>query len=98
MDLFGIDANSEIPPPFLFTFQSICSDEHLLSIARDLVSQTNLPDGNLQRLIRRTFAALTKDGLLSLYDEAEDLYLLLSCNRVLEPYLKRAKGLDDGGL
>lgn len=97
MDLFGIDASSEIPPPFLFTFQSICSDEHLLSIARGLVSQTNLPEGNLQRLIRRTFAAMTKDGLLSLYDEAEDLYLLLSCNRVLVPYLKRSRGIDDGG-
>jgi hypothetical protein len=96
MDLFGAEANS-IPPPILFTFQSICNDDHLSSIARNVVSSTNFPDGNLHRLLRRTFAAMTKDGLLSLYDPAEDLYLLVSCKRVLEPYLKRSKGMDDGG-
>ena len=96
MDLYGAEANS-MPPPFLFTFQSICSDARLSSIARSLVSSTNLPDANMQRLFQKTFAALSKDGLLSLYDPAEDLYLLVSCNRVLEPFLKRSKGMDDGG-
>jgi hypothetical protein len=96
MDLYGAEANS-MPPPFLFTFQSICSDERLSSIARSLVSTTNLPETNLQRLIRRTFAAMTKEGLLSLYDPEQDLYLLVSCGRVLEPFLKRSKGMDDGG-
>ena len=96
MDLYGAEVNS-MPPPFLFTFQSICSDDRLSSIAQSLVSKTNLPDANFQRLLRRTFAAMTKDGLLSLYDPAEDLYLLVSCSRLLEPFLKRSKGMDDGG-
>mmetsp|Transcript_1987 Transcript_1987/g.4355 ORF Transcript_1987/g.4355 Transcript_1987/m.4355 type:complete len:464 (+) Transcript_1987:41-1432(+) len=96
MDLYGAEANS-MPPPFLFTFQSICSDARLSSIARSLVSATNLPNANFQRLLQKTFAAMTKDGLLSLYDPAEDLYLLVSCGRVLEPFLKRSKGMDDGG-
>ncbi len=96
MDLYGAEANS-LPPPFLFTFQSICSDERLSSTARSLVSKTNLPEANLQRLFQRTFAAMTKDGLLSLYDPEQDLYLLVSCGRVLEPFLKRSKGMDDGG-
>jgi len=40
---------------------------------------------------------MTKEGLLSLYDPEQDLYLLVSCGRVLEPFLKRSKGMDDGG-
>lgn len=96
MDLYGAEANSMLPP-FLFTFQSICSDARLSSIARSLVSSTNLPDANMQRLFQKTFAAMSKDGLLSLYDPGEDLYLLVSCNRVLEPFLIRSKGMDDGG-
>eukprot|EP00986_Skeletonema_menzelii_P016309 scaffold14279_cov160-Skeletonema_menzelii.AAC.1 len=96
MDLYGAEPNS-MPPPFLFTFQSTCSDASLSSIARSLVESTNLPDANMQRLFQKTFAAMTKDGLLSLYDPEEDLYLLVSCNRVLEPFLKRSKGMDDGG-
>lgn len=96
MDLYGAEPKS-MPPPFLFTFQSICSDTRLSSIARSLVASTNLPDANRHRLFQKTFAAMTKDGLLSLYDPEEDLYLLVSSNRVLEPFLKRAKGMDDGG-
>ena len=96
MDLYGAEANS-MPPPFLFTFQSIYSDARLSSIARRLVSSTNLPDANMQRLFQKTFAAMSRDGLLSLYDPGEDLYLLVSCSRVLKPFLKRSKGMDDGG-
>ena len=96
MDLYGADVKS-MPPPFLFPFQSIRCDVKLSSIARGLVASTNLPEANLQRLFLKTFAALKKDGLLSLYDPAEDLYLLVSRQRVLDPFLKRSRGLEDGG-
>eukprot|EP00579_Thalassiosira_antarctica_P021493 CAMPEP_0201974796 /NCGR_PEP_ID=MMETSP0904-20121228/51768_1 /ASSEMBLY_ACC=CAM_ASM_000553 /TAXON_ID=420261 /ORGANISM="Thalassiosira antarctica, Strain CCMP982" /LENGTH=52 /DNA_ID=CAMNT_0048525407 /DNA_START=30 /DNA_END=185 /DNA_ORIENTATION=+ len=40
---------------------------------------------------------MTNDGILSLYDSGEDLYLLVSRTRVIEPFLRRSKGLGDGG-
>ena len=39
---------------------------------------------------------MTNDGLLSLYDVAADLYLLVSRTRVIEPFLRRTKGMDAG--
>jgi len=95
MDLFG--ASNAMPPPLLFTFESIYKDEELALIAMETVASTSAPETNVQRLVRRTFAAMTKDGILSLYDAKADLYLFVSRNRVTEPFLRRTKGLEDGG-
>jgi hypothetical protein len=48
---------------------------------------TKVPDAHAQKLAQNTFAALTNDGILSLFDEKMDLYLLVSIARVVKPYL-----------
>ena len=57
---------------------------------------TSLPEANAERLVRKTFAAMVNDAILSLYDPDEDLYLLVSNERVLEPYLRKPKGTNNG--
>lgn len=95
MDLFG--AQSDLPPPLLFTFEAIHRDEELSSVAKEVVASTSLPDANAQRLLRKTFAAMTNNGILSLYDPKKDLYLLVSRARVLEPFLRKSMGKNNGG-
>ena len=95
MDLFG-QPNS-MPPPLLFTFESTYRDEGLARIASEAVASTTSPVANAQKLVRKTFAAMTNDGILSLYDSKADLYLLVSRTRVIEPFLRRSKGLEGGG-
>ena len=96
LDLLGIDQINTLPPPLLFTFESIYRDEEIINIATSIVSSTTAPEANAQRLIRKTFAALTNDGILSLYDHEQDLYLLVSRSRIIEPFL-RSSGLGFGG-
>jgi len=96
MDIFGVPSDS-MPPPLLFNFESIYNDEELTSIASEIVASTTLPEANAQRLVRKTFAAMTNDGILSLYDPGKDLYLLVSRTRVIEPFLRRSKGMDTVG-
>ncbi|KAL9188716.1 hypothetical protein ACHAXT_007094 [Thalassiosira profunda] len=93
MDLCGL-APDATPPPLLFAFETIFKDEALSAIANAAVASTNLPEANAQRLVRKTFAAMTNDGLLSLCDAAADSYLLVSRTRVIEPFLRRAKGMQ----
>lgn len=45
---------------------------------------------DVQQLIRNTFQALRKDGILYLLDADSDTYLLLSRKGVLEPYIRRS--------
>jgi len=94
MDLFGTPSDHATPPPLLFTFESIYKDGKLASIASETVALTALPEANAQRLFRKTFAAMTNDGILSLYDARGDLYLLVSRTRVIEPFLRNAYGGD----
>ena len=96
LDLLGIDQTDTLPPPLLFTFESIYRDEEIINIATTIVSSTSAPEANAQRLIRKTFAALTNDGILSLYDHEQDLYLLVSRTRIIEPFLQ-SSGLGFGG-
>ena len=93
MDLFGLPPDS-MPPPLLFTFKSVFKDKELLSISSEIVAETTLPEVNAERLVRKVFAAMTRDGLMSLYDAGEDLYVLVSRNRVIEPFLRRSMGAD----
>ncbi|KAL3809873.1 hypothetical protein ACHAXA_001298 [Cyclostephanos tholiformis] len=97
IDLLGVPPDT-ILPPFLFTFESVFNDKALSSIASETVASTTLPEVNAQRLIRKVFAAITKEGILSLFDPEEDLYVLVSRNRVIEPFLKRSMGADEIGL
>lgn len=87
MDLLGAQSDT-MSPPLLFSFESIYKDEELSSIASDEVASTNVPAANAQRLVRRIFAAMTNDGILSLFDSEKDLYLLVSRTRIIEPFLK----------
>lgn len=95
MDLFGAQSDT-MHPPLLFTFESIYKDEVLSTIAIDEVSSTTVPSANAQRLVRRIFVAMTNDGILSLFDSEKDLYLLVSRNRVIEPYLRMSLACDEG--
>jgi hypothetical protein len=91
MDLFGVPSDTDAtPPPLLFAFETIFKDTELLLIASKVVAVTNLPEVNTQRLMRKVFMALTNDGILSLFDVDEDVYVLLTCERVIEPYLRRS--------
>ena len=89
MDLFGVPSDTDTPP-LLFAFESIFKDKELLVIASEIVAVTNLPEVNTQRLMRKVFMSLTNDGILSLFDVDEDVYVLLTCARVIEPYLRRS--------
>ena len=97
IDLLGVPSDTKLPP-FLFTFESLFKDKALSSIANDIVASTTLPEVNAQRLIRKVFAAITKEGILSLFDPEEDIYVLVSRNRVIEPFLRRSMGADEIGL
>ena len=95
LDMFGAKTEST-PPPLLVRYETISRDERISSALLDVVSSTKLPEVNALRLIRKTFSAMTKDGILSLYDQDKDLYLLVSRTRVIEPYLMSSKGVDAG--
>ena len=100
MDLYGVVQSDALPPPLLFTFESIYKNEEITSIANEISvssssSSSSTTTANAQRLIRKTFAALTNDGILSLYDLEQDLYLLVSRARVIEPFLRRS-GMGNG--
>ena len=95
MDLFGAESDS-LSPPLVFSFESIYKDEELSTIASDQVASTTTPTANAQRLVRRIFAAVANDGILSLFDSEKDLYVLVSRDRVIEPYLRISSACEDG--
>ncbi len=95
VDLFGAQSDSR-SPPLVFSFESIYKDEELSTIASNQVASTTTPTANAQRLVRRIFAAVTNDGILSLFDSEKDLYLLVSRNRVIEPYLRISLACEEG--
>lgn len=87
IDLLGCKSDCFASPPLLFSFESIYKDEELSSLAKDIVSSTLVPEANARQLVQNTFRAMSNDGLISLFDTDADLYLLLSVDRVMEPYL-----------
>jgi hypothetical protein len=89
IDLLGCNSNST-SLPLLFSFESIYKDEDLSSLAKDIVSSTLVPEANARQLVQNTFRAMANDGLISLFDTDADLYLLLSVERVIEPYLRNS--------
>eukprot|EP00804_Cyclotella_cryptica_P021865 CCRYP_000830-RA/>CCRYP_000830-RA protein AED:0.23 eAED:0.23 QI:0/-1/0/1/-1/1/1/0/253 len=94
MDLIGAEFDG-IHPPLIFTFDSIYKDEYLSSIVRNIVASTIIPEANARKLVQNTFAAMTKDGIFSLFDPVSDLYLFVSLDRVILPYLQNS--LKSGG-
>ena len=102
LDLIGLsESDQTTTPPLLFRYETVNKNEELSKIALDLVvSQNSTPDDlvetNVQRLFRRTFAALVSNGLLCLFNQEEDIYLLVSRSRVVEPYLRWRKKQPDG--
>jgi hypothetical protein len=89
IDLLGCNSNST-SLLLLFSFESIYKDEDLSSLAKDIVSSTLVPEANARQLVQNTFRAMANDGLISLFDTDADLYLLLSVERVIEPYLRNS--------
>lgn len=68
-----------------FHFATIYHDEQLQNIAKDVVAKTSHPTLNQRRLFTLTFKHLRKDGLLYLENHDDDIYLLISKDRVLMP-------------
>uniref|UniRef100_A0A7S3QJF5 CST complex subunit Stn1 N-terminal domain-containing protein n=1 Tax=Chaetoceros debilis TaxID=122233 RepID=A0A7S3QJF5_9STRA len=79
----------------LFRFRIAFQDEILKAVAKGVVSKTCDPTINLRRLYTKTFRHLRKDGILFLADEHEDVYMLLSKERVLVPSTVELKRISD---
>ena len=69
--------------PLSFTYQSVLNDDELEAAARSLVG------GRIQSLFAKTFAALRKDGIVHLADQTSDTYILISRERVIEPFVQK---------
>jgi len=95
VDLIGAELDA-MPPPLMFTFDSIYKDEYLSSIVRNIVASTMIPEANARKLVQNTFAAMTKDGILSLFDPITDVYLFVSIERVIMPYLRNSSKVGAG--
>lgn len=68
-----------------FQYSTVCRDEQLNALAKDVVSTTTDPGINLKRLYTNTFRHLRNDGVVYLLDVETDSYLLLSKDNVLLP-------------
>ncbi|KAL7477031.1 hypothetical protein ACHAW6_002849 [Cyclotella cf. meneghiniana] len=95
VDLIGAESDA-MQPPLMFTFDSIYKDENLSSTVRNIVASTMIPEANARKLVQNTFAAMTKDGILNLFDPVTDVYLFVSIERVIEPYLRNSSKVGAG--
>lgn len=64
-----------------FQYRSVIGSIQLTSVGETGGAHSSDVEG-------RTFRALRNDGIIYLVDAASDTYLLVSCDRVLEPYLR----------
>jgi len=71
-----------------FTFEAMQNDQNLLEIANNVIPETSHKKQNITRLFINTFRSLRKDGILYHLNERDDVYMLVSKNYVMEPYLK----------
>jgi hypothetical protein len=74
--------------PLSFTYQSVLNDDDLEAAARSLVGERILS------LFAKTFAALRKDGIVHLADQTSDTYILISRERVIEPFVQKRLSRD----
>lgn len=69
-----------------FKYKAIVDNVELQQIAMQVIDSDNKESVSFDRLYLQTFAALRKDGIVSLLDSDTDVYLLISRERVLKPY------------
>lgn len=72
-----------------FQYKTIVSNAALQGVAAETVENAGNIAVSVDRLFLQTFAALRKDGIVSLLDSNTDTYLLVSRGRVLEPHCKK---------
>jgi hypothetical protein len=70
--------------PLNFAYSTLLLDSDLESIAHTLGA---LSTCDVTRLMFRTFAALRRDGILYLFDNDTDRYILITRTRIYEPYI-----------
>lgn len=66
--------------PLQFPFSLVANEASLVS---------ELPNTNIDGIIRGTFKALRRDGILYLCDKDADIYALITKSRVLEPFVTK---------
>ena len=71
----------------VFTYKQIKRDEGLKALAAKQVSGAR-SDVSVERLFLNTFRALRLDGIIFLLDDRTDHYLLITRERVLEPFIR----------
>jgi hypothetical protein len=79
-----------------FQYRMIMSNSALREVAMQTIAKERNLAVSLDRLFKQTFAALRKDGILSLLDDETDTYLFISRERVLEPYCKKLLQKSNG--
>jgi hypothetical protein len=72
-----------------FQYKTVATNERLVVIATRMVAATLNPTINANRLFLNTFRALRQDGIVHLSDLRDDSYLLISRDRVLDPYVTK---------
>jgi len=72
-----------------FQYKAIVCNAALQSVATETVADEGNAAVSFDRLFLQTFAALRKDGIISLLDHETDTYLLVSREGVLEPHCKK---------
>ena len=70
--------------PLVFSFKSVLQNPEIHQCGEELLGKGK----NLFILLAATFEALRNDGVIYLNDMELDEYLLISCSRVLEPFVK----------
>jgi hypothetical protein len=78
--------------PYRFLYTTLAEDPDLVQVAREVTGS------HASQLIRHTFRALRKDGILYLVDSESDTYLLISRSRVLEPYIRELQSLIESSI
>jgi hypothetical protein len=80
----------------VFTYKQIKPNERLRDLAAKQVHGTARIDLSIDRLFLNTFRALRHDGILYLVDASSDLYLFITRDKVLEPYIRNEINKSQG--
>jgi len=83
-ELIELEQKQSDKEPLRFQFRTVKGISSLNDLSRSITSSSALQ----QSLVQSTFRALRKDGIFYLLDAESDTYLLISKERVLEPYIE----------
>jgi hypothetical protein len=72
----------------VFTYRQIKDNQRLKDVARKQATGAGNVDLFVDRLLLNTFRALRHDGIIYLMDSKSDLYLFITRDKVLEPYVR----------